>query len=130
MKCRIYYIKQLFWLIILHSCIDVHSCLTVFMSGKVLNRFGVNACIQKIGNVGMTQQVGSYLEVQAIHNVGIIFLMPSQARLNRVLDTLAVHILIIGALFGRANDDVLPDPFELRIRQRLPFTVGNHIFRF
>ena len=114
-KCRIYYINQLFWLIILHSCIDVHSCLTVFMSGKVLNCFGVNACIQEIGNVGMAQQVRSYLKVQAIHNVGVIFLMPAQARLNRVLDALSVHILIIGALFGRSNDDVLPDPFELRI---------------
>ena len=100
------------------------------MSGKVLNRLGVNACIQEIGNVGMAQQVGSYLEVQAIHNVGIVFLMSSQARLNCVLDALSIYILIIGSLLGRSNNDVLPNPFELRIRQRLPFTVGNHIFRF
>lgn len=85
------------------------------MSGKVLDRLGVNTCIQKIGDVGMPQQVRCHIEVQAIHNVGVIFLMPAQARLNRVLDALSVHILIIGALFGRSNDDVLPDPFELRI---------------
>ena len=116
MKRSIHNIKKLVWFIILHSCIDVHSCLAVFMSGKVLNRLGVNACIQEIGNVGMPQQVRGHIEVQAIHNVGITFLMPSQARLNCVLDTLAVHILIIGTLLGRANDDVLPNPFELRIR--------------
>ena len=116
MKCRIHYIKQLFWFIILHSCIDVHSCLAIFMSGKVLNCLGVNACIQEVGNVGMPQQVRGHIEVEAIHNVGIVFLMPAKARLNRVLDTLAVHILIIGTLLGRSNNDVLPNPFELRIR--------------
>ena len=85
------------------------------MSGKVLNRLGVNACIQEIGNVGMAQQVGSYLEVQAIYNVGIVFLMPAKARLDRVPNALSVHILIIGTLLGRANNDVLPYPFELRV---------------
>lgn len=85
------------------------------MSGKVLNRLGVNTCVQEIGNIGMPQQVGGHIEVQAIHNVGIVFLMPTKARLNRALDTLAIHILIIGTLLGRSNDDVLPDTFELRI---------------
>ena len=65
------------------------------MSGKVLDRLGVNTCIQKIGDVGMPQQVRCHIEVQAIHNVGIVFLMSSQTRLNSVLDALSVHILII-----------------------------------
>ena len=95
------------------------------MSGKVLDRLGVNTCIQKIGDVGMPlrynndirvpQQVRCHIEVQAIHNVGIVFLMSSQTRLNSVLDALSVHILIIGTLLGRPNNDVLPDTFELRI---------------
>ncbi len=62
---------------------------------------GVNTCIQKIGDVGMPQQVRCHIEVQAIHNVGIVFLMSSQTRLNSVLDALSVHILIIGTLLGR-----------------------------
>lgn len=37
-----------------------------------------------------------HIEVQAIYNVGIVFLMSSQARLNGVLNALSVHILIIG----------------------------------
>ena len=45
----------------------------------------------------------------------IVFLMSSQTRLNSVLDALSVHILIIGTLLGRPNNDVLPDTFELRI---------------
>ena len=85
------------------------------MSGKVLDRLGVNTCIQKIGDVGMPQQVRCHIEVQAIHNVGIVFLMSSQTRLNSVLDALSVHILIIGTLLGRPNNDVLPDTFELRL---------------
>ena len=70
---------------------------------------------KKIGDVGMPQQVRCHIEVQAIHNVGIVFLMSSQTRLNSVLDALSVHILIIGTLLGRPNNDVLPDTFELRI---------------
>ena len=61
------------------------------MSGKVLDRLGVNTCIQKIGDVGMPQQVRCHIEVQAIHNVGIVFLMSSQTRLNSVLDALATE---------------------------------------
>ena len=78
----------MFWFIILYSCIDVHSCLAVLMSGKVLDRLGVNTCIQKMGDVGMPQQVRCHIEVQAIHNVGIVFLMSSQTRLNLSL----IHI--------------------------------------
>ena len=36
MKRTIYYPKQLLWFIVLHFCINVHSCFAVFMSGKVL----------------------------------------------------------------------------------------------
>ena len=53
MKCGIYYIKKLFWLIVLYFCVNVHSCLAVFMPSKILNRLGINASIQKIGDVGM-----------------------------------------------------------------------------
>ena len=66
---------------------------------QVLDRLGVNTCIQKMGDVGRPQQVRCHIEVQAIHNVGIVFLMSSQTRLNSVLDALSVHILIICLLY-------------------------------
>lgn len=53
-KCGIHNAQKLFWFIILHLRIDVHSCLTIFMSSKILNCLWINASIQKIGNVGMS----------------------------------------------------------------------------
>ena len=49
MKRTIYYPKQLLWFIVLHFCINVHSCFAVFMSGKVLYCLWINARIEKIG---------------------------------------------------------------------------------
>ena len=53
MKRTIYYPKQFLWFIILHFCIDVHSCFAVFVSGKVLYCLWINACIEKIGDVSV-----------------------------------------------------------------------------
>ena len=53
MKRTIYYPKQLFWFIVLHFCINVHSCFAVFMSGKVLYCLWINARIEKIGDVSV-----------------------------------------------------------------------------
>ena len=53
MKRTIYYPKQFFWFIILHFCIDVHSCFAVFVSGKVLYCLWINARIEKIGDVSV-----------------------------------------------------------------------------
>jgi len=53
MKRTIYYPKQLLWFIVLHFCIDVHSCFAVFVSGKVLYCLWINARIEKIGDVSV-----------------------------------------------------------------------------
>ena len=53
MKRTIYYPKQLLWFIVLHFCINVHSCFAVFMSGKVLYCLWINARIEKIGDVSV-----------------------------------------------------------------------------
>ena len=84
MKCRIYYIKQLFWFIILYSCIDVHSCLAVFMSRKILNRLWINSRIEKIGDVSVPQLVRGHIKVQRISDFGLIFLGHAQRWGNRV----------------------------------------------
>ena len=53
MKRTIYYPKQLLWFIVLHFCINVHSCFAVFVSGKVLYCLWINARIEKIGDVSV-----------------------------------------------------------------------------
>ena len=62
MKYGIYHSEKFLQLIVLHSDVDAYSCLTVFMSSKILDRLGSNASIQKIGDVGMPQQVRCYIE--------------------------------------------------------------------
>ena len=52
-KCLVHHIEKFFGLIILDLCINVHSCFAIFMSGKILNRLGINACIEQIRDVGV-----------------------------------------------------------------------------
>lgn len=77
----------------------------------------------------MPQLVGRHFKIKRVDNLGIVLLAGSQDWLNRVLDTLPIHILIIGALLGGADNNVLPYPLELRVRQRLTFAVGNYKVR-
>ena len=62
LKYGIYHSEKFLQLIVLHSDVDAYSCLAVFMSSKILDRLGSNASIQKIGDVGMPQQVRCYIE--------------------------------------------------------------------
>ena len=112
-KRLIHYIKKFFGLIVLDLCINVHSCFAVFMSGKVLNRLGVNACIKQICNIGMPKLMGRHFKIQGIDNPGVVFLAGSQRRLYRVFDALSVHIFIIGALLCGTDNNVLPHSLEL-----------------
>ena len=59
--------------------------------------------------------VGRHFKIKRVDNLGIVLLAGSQDWLNRVLDTLPIHILIIGALLGGADNNVLPYPLELRV---------------
>ena len=88
MKRTIYYPKQLFWFIVLHYCIDVHSCFAVFVSGKVLDGLWINTSIEKIGNVSVPQLMRGYIKVQRISDFGLIFLGHAQRWGNRVFDAL------------------------------------------
>ena len=44
-KCLLHHTEKFFGLIILDFCINVHSCFTIFMPGKILHRLGVNSRI-------------------------------------------------------------------------------------
>ena len=74
MESAIYHAKQLLWLIILHLCVDVHSCFAVFIPCKVLDSLRVNPGIQQVGDIGVAQQMWCQMEIQCILNLGIIFL--------------------------------------------------------
>ena len=53
-KCVVHYTTK-FLFIILHFCINVHRRLAVFMPGKILDGFWINASVQKVGNIGVAQ---------------------------------------------------------------------------
>ena len=88
-KRLIHYTKKFFGLIVLDLCINVHSCFAVFMSCKVLDRLGVNACIKQICNIGMPELMGRHFKIQGIDDPGVVFLAGSQRRLYRVFDALS-----------------------------------------
>ena len=63
MESAIYHAKQLLWLIILHLCVDVHSCFAVFMPCKVLDSLRVHPGIQQVGDIGVAQQMWCHMEL-------------------------------------------------------------------
>ena len=127
MKRTIYYPKQFLWFIILHFCIDVHSCFAVFVSGKVLDGLWINTSIEKIGNVSVPQLMRGYIKVQRIFDFGLILLGHTQRWSNRIFDTLPIYILIIVPGLSGADNDILPHSLELRGSQWLSFAVSDHI---
>ena len=113
MKRTIYYPKQLLWFIVLHFCIDVHSCFAVFVSGKVLHCLWIDTRVKKIGDVSVPQLMGRHIEVQRIFDLGLILLGHAQRWSNRIFDTLPIYILIIVSGFSRANNYILPHSLKL-----------------
>ena len=126
---RINHSGKLFWFIILYLRVDVHSCFTVLVSGKVLNRFGVNACEKQIRNIGVPQLVRSHVKIQRISDGWFILLGSSRNGTHSVFDALTIHILIVVPILSRAHGHILPKSLELRAGKRLSFTVRNHICR-
>ena len=112
-KCLVHHIEKFVRLIILDLCINVHSCFAIFMSGKILNRLGINACIEQIRDVGVPELMGCHFKIKGVDDPWVVFLAGPQGRLYRVLDALPVHIFIIGALLGGTDNNVLPHPLEL-----------------
>ena len=70
------------------------------MSGKVLDCLGINASIQKVGNIGMPKLMWRHIEVDGVYQFRVVLLMTTEGWGNSVLNTLAVDILIIVARFG------------------------------
>lgn len=127
MKRTIYYPKQLLWFIVLHFCIDVHSCFAVFVSGKVLHCLWIDTRVKKIGDVSVPQLMGRHIEVQRIFDFGLILLGHAQRWSNRIFDTLPIYILIIVPGLSGADNYILPYSLKLRSSQWFSFAVSDHI---
>ena len=94
-KCSIHNPYQLFRLIILYLCVNVHSCFTIFMPRKILNCFGIDTGIQQIRDVSVPELMGCYIEINAVNDVGVVFLVSSQCRIDHALDLLSVDVFVI-----------------------------------
>ena len=94
MKCGVYHTTELFRLIVLDFRINVHSCLAVLVTCKILNRLWINSCIQEIGDIGMSKLVRRYIKIQAVNDLRIVLLMLTQCWIHQNLDGLAIHIFI------------------------------------
>lgn len=114
-KRGVHHTHKFFRFIILHLSVNVHRCLTIFMSGKVLDCLGNNANIQKVGNIGMPKLMWRHIEVDGINQFWIVLLMAAEGWGNGVLNALAVDILIIVAWLGSPHSHILPNPLKLRI---------------
>ncbi len=86
------------------------------MSGKVLDCLGINASIQKVGNIGMPKLMWRHIEVDGINQFWIVLLMAAEGWGNSVLNALTVDILIIVSGLGSPNGHILPNPLKLRSR--------------
>ena len=116
MESTVYNPKQLCWFIVLYFRIDVHSCLAVLMSGKVLDRLGVNTSIEKIGDVSVSQLMRGHIKIQRISDFGLIFLRHAECWCKRVFDALPIYILVVVSRLGGTDDYILPYPLKLRSR--------------
>lgn len=69
------------------------------------------------------------IAIQTVNHFAIMGGFLAKHWFYSVLYTHTIFISVIGPFFGRSGDDVLPEPLELRIRQRFSVPVDNHKFR-
>ena len=65
-QSSVYNAYEFFRLIILHLCINGHSCLTIFMSGQILHRFRVNTFMNQIRDISVPEKMWCHIEIQCI----------------------------------------------------------------
>ena len=118
-QCTIDDGRKLFGFIILGFCVDVHGNLTVLMTCQILDRLWINSRIDQVGNIGVTQLMRRYCEVQAVHDIFPVYAFLPRLRLKLLSDRLSVHVFVQCAFFGAADLDIIPDPDKLRIHPRI-----------
>jgi len=100
------------------------------MTGEILNRFGIYRSVYQIRDVCVPKLMRSNLEINTVHNVTIVSRLLSKNRLYRMPYSLTVDIAHIVAFLCGTNRHILPQSFELSIRQRPAFPIGYYIIRF
>lgn len=113
MKRGIYHAAKFFGLIILDLGVNVHSRLAVFVSGEILNRLGIDAGIQKIGDVGVTQLMWRHIKIYIVNNVRVVLLMTSQSWVERASDSLPIYIFVIYSFFRSPDGNIFPNSLKL-----------------
>ena len=81
-QCTIDDGRKLFGFIILGFCVDVHGNLTVLMTCQILDRLCINSRIDQVGDIGVTQLMRRYCEVQAVHDIFPIYAFLPRLRLK------------------------------------------------
>ena len=119
-KSGIHNSQQLFWFIILHFCINVHSNFAVFVTRQILNRLRINTRMNEIRNIGVSQQMRTNIKVDTVYDLRTIGALLPCFWLKLLLDSLAVDISIDCSLLGTPNRDIPPYSLELRCGQRFP----------
>ena len=74
------------------------------MPRKILNCFGIDTGIQQIRDVGVPELMGCYIEINAVNDVGVVFLVSSQCRIDHALDLLSVDVFVISSFAFPVNN--------------------------
>ena len=90
---------KLFWFIILYLCIYVHSYFAVFMSGEILDSFGIDGSINEICYICVPELMGCNMKIQRIDHIAVVGCLLSEDRLYGMDNLLSLAVSHIGPLF-------------------------------
>ena len=85
------------------------------MTGQILDCLWIDASMDHVGNIGVTQLMGSYLEIQTVDDVFPVHAFLTGLRLELLLDCLPIHVFVQRPFLGSPDSDIVPDPVELRV---------------
>ena len=71
-KCAVHRFDDLIWLIVFDFGVNIHRNFAALMARQVLHRFGVHRRMNQVGYVGVSELVGSDLEIQAVNTVTVV----------------------------------------------------------
>ena len=60
------------------------------MTSQILDRLRIDSCIDQVGNIGVTQLMGCYLEIQTVDNIFPVHAFLTGLRLELLLETATI----------------------------------------
>ena len=97
------------------------------MASQILDCFRIDTVIKEIGDIGVSELVRRYLEVEAVYDFRMVFVGAARRWCDRVFDALPIYIFIVGSFLCRSDDHILPYSPKLRTSEGLAFAVRNYI---